>query len=373
MPDRHDPLAGAFTAFHGAAAPHVVPPGAAGLRERLRTRRRRLKAISTAGLVLAVTGAVAGVLRAGGGAADPDTGTQTAQGGITLEQLGRSVLDVPAWRHAGALGPCTSGPTQFTQGRHDGPTITLKVQQAVDVDLDRDGAADTTVVHLSCQNSFIVSFQVIAVRRGGTGALRTVGQVAARDGDLEGVCALRAGPEATVDIQVVSGEAGCSNPPSAPGTTQWRTYTWDGQRFAQTGGPATFPAQPGSADLSIRVGTLILGPPSGGLRRGTLTVTVRNNGTVHLPGWWVYLPIPATAMVGSPDGCSYLSPADTTAAACTGPPTGPGEERSVMIDVAVMEDPPWQFTTPQQAQVRPPDEYADPDSANNYAEYTVTQ
>ncbi|GAB3841482.1 hypothetical protein [Dactylosporangium cerinum] len=238
--------------------------------------------------------------------------------------MAESTLDLPAWRGDAAANACASGPTRFSGGAYRGPNGTVTIQQVTDVDVDHDGVKEA-VIHLNCTIQDAVAFQVVAVRLDGSGALRTVGQVAAQDGDLRAVCSVQATVGGAVKL-LVSDDArpdACTRPPSNQIVTHWRTYTWDGGTFRQTAGPTTFPQLPTGIDLAVRASELTFTDLGGGLRRGTMTVTVRNNSMIEAPGWWVYLPVPRNAVVTGGYGCVYLSPGDTAAALCIGLPPGP--------------------------------------------------
>ena len=58
---------------------------------------------------------------------------------------------------------------------------------------------------------------------------------------------------------------------------QRREFAWDGRTFEQVGGPVGFPERK-PAELSITAEPLVLGPVENGKRKGTLKVTVANNG-----------------------------------------------------------------------------------------------
>jgi hypothetical protein len=81
-----------------------------------------------------------------------------------------------------------------------------------------------------------------------------------------------------------------------------REYGWNGQQFRQVGGPTAFPLNPAVTDTTVSTGDLVFGPPAGGIRRGTLTVTVRHlRGT--LPHHLVLYMSPAPGI--EPDGTAW--------------------------------------------------------------------
>ncbi|GAA3240400.1 hypothetical protein ACFO1B_08795 [Dactylosporangium siamense] len=369
MSDLRDPLVDAFAALRGDVTPHVTTPGPADLYRRLDTRHRRVKIATTAAVALAVAGTFA-VLRAGPGGDDTSgVGTNTGSTETSVEKLSESTLDLPAWRGE-AASACVSGPTRFSGGAHRGPNGTVIIQQVADVDVDHDGAKEA-VIHLNCTIQDAVTFQVVAVRRDATGALRTVGQVAAQDDDLRAVCSVQPVVKGAVKLLVSDDTRpdACTRPPSNQTAMQWRTYTWDGRTFRQTGGPTTFPQLPTGVDLAVqgwqRSAFTDLG---GGMRRGNLTVTVRNNSAIEAPGWWLYLPIPRNATVTSRYGCVSLSPGATAAALCIGLPLKAGAEFSLTVTMDIPSNVDWPHWV---VQVWTPDDYTDPDVGNNDAEYDV--
>src|SRR6266511_4172498 len=171
---------------------------------------------------------------------------------IELDELARSTVDIPAWP-AGAMPGCPSGLFRFegrqtpVHGPGAPPGLTMEILKTVPVDVDRDGLAETAVL-LSCWVQVRSVLDIRADAGGGVGV--EVGDV----GSLQ-----------TSEVAALT-------------QRQWRSYTWDGSRFRQSGGPTTFPPNPNIADLTVTASDLRLGPVTGGARHGTLTVTVTNNG-----------------------------------------------------------------------------------------------
>ena len=61
--------------------------------------------------------------------------------------------------------------------------------------------------------------------------------------------------------------------PSHVPQRQWRAYSWNGDGFAQTGGPTEFPPNPYVTDLSVTGGNLTLRPAEGNRVAGSLTLS----------------------------------------------------------------------------------------------------
>ncbi len=201
---------------------------------------------------------------------------------IELDELARSTVDIPAWP-AGAMPGCPSGLFRFegrqtpVHGPGAPPGLTMEILKTVPVDVDRDGLAETAVL-LSCwvQGG---SEQVLVVDRDPSGKIVTLGQVVGGgSGVVRSVLDIRADAGGGVGVEV--GDVGSLQTSEVAALTQrqWRSYTWDGSRFRQSGGPTTFPPNPNIADLTVTASDLRLGPVTGGARHGTLTVTVTNNG-----------------------------------------------------------------------------------------------
>jgi hypothetical protein len=109
------------------------------------------------------------------------------------------------------------------------------------------------------------------VTGGGPGSTVQVGTVAP----------VAAGFTATVDMYYFAG----NRRPTFAGVSQDRTFTWNGTRFAQTGGPETFLADTATVRLSVTATELLFGPPDrDGCRTATVTVTVVNNGPADVRG-----------------------------------------------------------------------------------------
>jgi len=61
---------------------------------------------------------------------------------------------------------------------------------------------------------------------------------------------------------------------------QWRTYGWNGARFAQVAGPTAFGVDTRFPNLALNPTTITPSAPDAGLRYGVLTLSITAHGTV---------------------------------------------------------------------------------------------
>jgi hypothetical protein len=141
-------------------------------------------------------------------------------------------------------------------------------------DVDRDGA-DETIVEIDCvvQGG---SQQVVALDRDTAGNIVTMGTVVATTGEVRVIDgdSVRVNSGGAVEARVADFQTCCGD--ETPQTWQVREYGWNGQQFRQVSGPTAFPLNPAVTDTTVTAGDLVFGPPAAGIRRGTLTVTVRH-------------------------------------------------------------------------------------------------
>jgi hypothetical protein len=194
-----------------------------------------------------------------------------------------TALALPAWG-AGSIAGCPSGKVDMTKALGMQPNgLQLIVWTFTPVDTDRDGDTEA-VVTFYCGPS-IGDQQVIVVGRDAAGALTTLGQVVATGErePIKWVMASAADPDGSIRVQVadrtlyIGGDAYGAE-------LQWRTYRWNGSGFPQVAGPRSFTPVPPSTDLAVSVTPTTLAAPSGGVRRGSATVTVTNRGPATAQG-----------------------------------------------------------------------------------------
>jgi hypothetical protein len=292
VPDLDEPrhLRVALDDFHARVASRIVRPGAAAVHLTVRRRRNVRAAGAVAAMVAVVVGAVALL---GGPVPPPDTGTPsetpatastdrpsgspssppspgqspTAAAPVSQAELATATVDLPAWSQRA----CPSGRFTFRGVSTRNGTATVTIGQIAHPDVDRDGAPETAAV-LTCQGDA----QVVLFDRGPAGAVTTVGQVVRTGNAVRAVFAVQANGS-RVSVEVGDYRGCCGESADLP-QHQWRVYAWTGQGFQQVDGPTSFPPNPNVADLSVSAGDLVWGPDNGGVQRGTVTVTVRNDG-----------------------------------------------------------------------------------------------
>lgn len=233
-------------------------------------RRRRTRVLATglcAGVVLAVP--VAGFAAVGGGnhgkpagppadsaraagagLASPSLsshvnssggGMSTVQpvpaGGIGIDELGNATLDIPTWSPDGIR--CAPGRQRFTdrESGPPGPNPRTRIDEVVYADVDHDGAQETVAL-LSCSSQG-ASEQVVVFDRDSSGAIVTIGQVAAMTPTIGYIFDVRPESGGSVGVQVGNRTVCCGTQP-ARAERQWRVYSYDRGGFRQTGGPIAF-------------------------------------------------------------------------------------------------------------------------------------
>jgi hypothetical protein len=217
---------------------------------------------------------------AGPSSASP-TGSTSPGRRISLDELAQATVTLPAWP-AGAIDGCPVGKFQFhgkdTEVRNApiGP-MRVGVDKLVYVDVDRDGG-DETVARIFCAVQGGTA-QVVAFKRDAAGAIVTLGQVVGSgSGAIHDINDLRVDPGGSIGVQVSDVGPIDGSDVFWAAQQQWRGYGWNGARFIQTGGPTSFPPNPGITDMAVSVTDLHLVAGSGGSRQGAITVTIRDNG-----------------------------------------------------------------------------------------------
>jgi hypothetical protein len=283
---------------------YLDPPGADAVYATVRQRRRN-RAVAVGALALALLGGptVGLALATGDGSGPPADGgpsvTASAvapgpsesaspslspsasatpaapDGRISLDELKAASLDLPSWP-VSAMPECKQGKgVEF-------------VGQPVYTDVDHDGAQETAA-WLWCQagGEYKIS-KVVVFDRDASGSIGTLGQVLQTpSGGDEGVgmwkvWGIRATPDGHIRVDVGDYFPCCDTAGDLP-QHQWRTYGWNGRRFAQTGGPTKFGPNPKITDLRVTARDLAMSKGADGAWHGTLGITVRNAGqfTAH--------------------------------------------------------------------------------------------
>jgi hypothetical protein len=148
-------------------------------------------------------------------------------------------------------------------------------------DVDRDGAQETVMLVVCSPQGD--DYQVVALDRDAAGKIVSLGRVVGSAGnlgkeghDIETIWAVRAGDDGQVQVDVGEYRPCCDAIQASQ--HQWRTYGWDGERFAQTGGPTSFGPNPKVTDLVVHPDTVHMTRQADGSWKGTLRVTVHNGG-----------------------------------------------------------------------------------------------
>jgi hypothetical protein len=397
--DFHDDalVAGAFAAFRTEVGPYVRPIGTAAAHETVRHRRRvRLVTVAAAvALVIAVpvaafaaTGGLnhgPGPVPATGGpstapSATPSTSPSpsdsptplAADGRIPKTELDHATLDIPAWGPAGRGTPaCATGSVTFTDGYHNiADSFSLLIDQVLYSDVDHDGAQET-VVRLSCGGQGN-TYQVVALERdaGNPSAIRTVGQIAVDDAKIRGICDMRVDDDGGVEVKAADFplpllcETGGS-----PAQFQWRKFAWNGTAFTQVAGPTSFPVNPKVTDLKVTSTDLTFGAPAGGLRHGSMTVTVRNAGPSPVP-IRITVQVPAGVELVPQTGCTTESfPQPVVNVNCQYGPLAVGATKAVTLQFTAVSPITPTFIT--QLAASAPEGYGDWNENDNRTGYTV--
>jgi len=239
-----------------------------------------------------------------------------------LYGLANATLDVPV-RPAG-FEECAQGPrTKFVNGRSG--EITL-IGSASEADVDHDGALDV-VAGIDCSIGEGHFRQLVAFHRRPDRTFATIGIVvqAVESPDYENEIANVYDMEITPlgEIRVGVGDYNTMHSDEfLQGVHQFRTYGWNGTAFVQTAGSTSFMVPAGTVDLSVNATPMTYAPPVNGMRAGTLTVTIRNDGATAVEDLSVLL-----AMVPGQSVCAV--PGVSFEPVCAVGPLDPGATKTV--------------------------------------------
>jgi hypothetical protein len=210
------------------------------------------------------------------------SGPPVVKGPVTAADLCTGTLSIPSWGDY-AESPCPHDTVVFKNGESspvndpiNHVSTSIRLESMVSADVDHDGVAEAVVV-ISCPAAERPFDQVVAFGRTATGTIRTLGQVVGPVAGIDYVSRVVANPDGSIRVAVAQ-VLGSVAAGIVQEFGQWRTYTWTGQRFVQTAGPTSFIADQSTTHLSIKATSITLAQPQAGVRRGSLTVTVKNTG-----------------------------------------------------------------------------------------------
>jgi hypothetical protein len=300
-----DMIDDAFTAFR-AEGPVVHPLGADAARATVKHRRRVRLVTMTAAAVVAViipaTGYATGFFDAKGPPPVPGNGPSVVpstsdsppsasvsmtpvapDGRISVAELAQATVDFGGTSRDESL----CGGHKFTfHGNPTGgkyPEVAYSIEKVINVDFDHDGAQETiALVNCTIEGHSSV---VLALDKDTDGKIVTVGQVVITTSktSFKSVFDVRADANGAVGVQV-GDIAVCCATTNEMVEHQWRSYSYDGTAFTQTGGRTSFTPVAAPTDLGVTMTGLKLGKPVNGIRKGTATVTVTNHGPKATPG-----------------------------------------------------------------------------------------
>jgi hypothetical protein len=212
--------------------------------------------------------------------------TAPLDGRVTANELASATVD---FRGVAEPTLCPTGTFTFKGATTARNGVRISITKVLDLDFDRDGGPESiALITCAVQGA---DHAVLALDRAADGSIVTAGVVVSTSekAPIKAVFDIRADVDGAVGVQV--------------GNTverQWRSYGYEGQRFRQVGGPTNFSDVPAASDLSVTGTDLALGAPSGDARRGSITVTVKNNGPKAAPGAVVTIAIPAPQSMPAP-------------------------------------------------------------------------
>ncbi|WFE51684.1 hypothetical protein [Micromonospora sp. WMMD1155] len=299
-----------LTAYRNDVVTKAAGPGPDQARHLLRRRRRMTAvAVAAAAVVLVVAPVVANAALRGDrnppvpaesveptapptsapptppptGSPSATTGTPSAPDGrISRAQLLATRVDLPSWPSSLAEQGCTTSKVRLKTNTTD-----LFVPELADDafrygDLDDDGAVETLAV-VACRYGEASAKQVVAFDRDPEGRIVTVGRVVRTGDGFMDVRAVEVNQTGSIEVRVAD-LVPCCGTPTYLRREQVRTYRWDGERFAQTGGPTAFGTDPRRTDLRLSMTHELVDVPGADTRRELTTVfTVTNAGTLDAP------------------------------------------------------------------------------------------
>lgn len=405
-----------FAALRAATVAYVKPDGIEKARATVR-RRNRARAVALAALAVAVLGLPVAIYAAvapnsvpvPGATPSPEpttSGSPTATpsspappttpalvpkveqscekpstsvappGGIALTELCDATLTIPAWKDAPR---CASDSVRFTDGARFivastfvnlGSSRLVSDTDLAYADIDVDGDYETLLL-LSCGGETWIS-TVIALQRTSDGEIETLGTVVATNADIRRLIAVNGRVDGTVEVEVADWNGGLGDDGSLA-QRQWRSYAWDGGRFAQVGGPTAFAPNPKVTDFAVTSTGLAFSAAKDGERTGTVSVTVRNEGR-SAAAYSVVLQVPDYAELSPTTGCTTETSAQPVVAiTCTADELRSGGTRTLTLTFRAAADADEvEVDLLPAATVRIADGYGDDDHSNDWADFSIT-
>ena len=360
--DQDRRVAGLLVAAADATAPHIRPRGVGAVVRTVRKRRTR-KVAGVSALALLAVFAPLTVL----GLTDrhaPDTpvgsrpptsaapsasvsppaaspsGPAAPDGRLPASQLRNATLRIPAWPK-GFSEDCPTGSVTFRDGRDKARDLDVLQGDPVYVDVDHDGAQETVVL-VACSPQG-TTYQVLALDRDAAGRIVTVGRIVGSAGntgtqgsDIMTIWAVKAGANGQVRVDVGEYYPCCDALQASQ--HQWRTYGWNGKRFAQTGGPTEFGPNPKVTDLVVTADPLTMTRQENGSWTGTLRVRIHNAAAFRVPGQVQFaLTVDATWRAQPGTEC-HFTPGESPLR-CRLPSLAPGADRVLTIQLTAPPGP----------------------------------
>ncbi len=341
MHDLHDDeMVGAFARFRDDAMRDIRPAESGQIREVARRRRQIRVGVVAASAVLALVVPIA--VWAGGrpSAFGPPVGTEPTApvtpgpGDLRVQDLNGKPLELPAWPEFNGAELCPRTVT-FADGRYSIGGVEVTIGAAAHADVDRDGRLEliAAVFCLGVEGEWFRDVgQVVAFAGTPAGQIRNLGQVITTSGKVGvagGILSLVGHADGGVEVEVTDyGDNFMSL-----AQYQVRTYSYDGAAFVQTDGPTAFEPNPNDVDLAVTARPLVLGAPSGGIRRGTLTLEITSIGPAHPSR--VRLGVTFPLLLSLPKTCQEMG-GDSNASNtffCDVGAGAPGETRTVTLEI----------------------------------------
>ena len=191
---------------------------------------------------------------------------------ITQHELANATLQLPS--NTWLTSFCPHGTVKLVNGhftdRNDGGPEDglLKV---VTTDVDHDGNPDAVAL-FGCARSDPGFQSAVAFQRRSDGKIHTMGAVTTGIPMMPNIATAAGG---SVRLQV-SNLQGSDEGAVAAQIVQWRTYSWNGSRFRQTAGSTSFTT---ASQLTAQTSNLNFGAAVNGIRTGTMTVSIHNQGS----------------------------------------------------------------------------------------------
>jgi hypothetical protein len=264
-------------------------------------------------------------------------GSPAPDGRVSRATLMRTKLNLPSWP-TGAPATCATRNVKLADP-HTDRHVPVLMWTLLYGDVDGD-AAQETIALLSCESGQTTYEQVVVFDRDATGHVVTLGQVVRMGGDIAWIVDVSVAAPGSVRVRVADIPPCC---PTEQENTQyqWRTYSWNGTTFQQTGGPKKFGVNPLRSDLKITTSGITFAARQGDTRwwHGTITVTIHNGGPGRADQIQVQLHFPKLAVRHEGagwSGCAIVSddPRYPDISCHLRTPLAAGETRTLVLGVA---------------------------------------